>query len=80
MYLQRIPDGADDDGVLFFRDVGEEDFTPTYAFMPKLPGDAKADPAPSITCPVCNRTSYHPEDIRHGYCGHCHAYTTQAQR
>jgi hypothetical protein len=31
---------------------------------------------PSITCPRCNMTSYHPEDIRHGYCGNCHAFTT----
>jgi hypothetical protein len=29
---------------------------------------------PHITCPVCNMTSYHPEDVRQGYCGHC--YTT----
>ena len=31
---------------------------------------------PSITCPVCAATSYHPEDIRQGYCGQCHAFTT----
>jgi ribosomal protein L37E len=30
---------------------------------------------PSITCPRCGRTSYHPEDIRWGYCGSCHSYT-----
>jgi hypothetical protein len=35
MYLQRIPDGADDDGVLFFRDVGEEDFTHVPAAHPR---------------------------------------------
>lgn len=26
---------------------------------------------PSITCPDCGRTSYHPEDVRHRYCGYC---------
>lgn len=31
---------------------------------------------PSITCPRCRRTSWHPEDVRQGYCGACHAYTT----
>jgi hypothetical protein len=31
--------------------------------------------APHITCPVCHRTSYNPNDIREGYCGHCHAFT-----
>lgn len=31
---------------------------------------------PSITCPVCGMTSYHPEDIRQGYCGRCHDYTS----
>ena len=24
------------------------------------------------TCPWCGMTSYHPEDIRHEYCGKCH--------
>lgn len=31
---------------------------------------------PSITCPVCGRTSYHPKDIHHHYCSHCHAFHT----
>lgn len=30
---------------------------------------------PSITCPVCQMTSYNPNDIRQGYCGNCHAWT-----
>jgi hypothetical protein len=29
----------------------------------------------SFTCPRCLMTSYHPEDERHGYCGHCHDFT-----
>lgn len=28
-----------------------------------------------FTCPVCKRTSYHPEDVAEGYCGHCHKFT-----
>jgi ribosomal protein L37E len=31
---------------------------------------------PSITCPRCGATSYHPEDIALGYCGRCHDYTS----
>ena len=31
---------------------------------------------PSITCPVCSMTSYNVNDIREGYCGNCHAWTT----
>jgi hypothetical protein len=31
---------------------------------------------PSITCPECRRTSYNPNDIREGYCGFCHAWTS----
>lgn len=31
---------------------------------------------PSITCPVCGMRSYHPMDIRDGYCGRCHDWTT----
>jgi hypothetical protein len=30
---------------------------------------------PSVTCPLCGMTSYHPEDIRQGYCGNCHDWT-----
>lgn len=29
----------------------------------------------SITCPVCGRTSWHPEDVARGYCGACHRVT-----
>ncbi len=28
----------------------------------------------SITCLICNMTSYHPEDVNHKYCGNCHMY------
>lgn len=31
--------------------------------------------APSFTCPICNRTSYHPMDIQEGYCASCHQWT-----
>lgn len=31
---------------------------------------------PSITCPRCGRTSYNPNDIREGYCGNCHDWTS----
>lgn len=32
---------------------------------------------PSITCPRCQRTSYHPADIVQGFCGFCHDWTTR---
>lgn len=38
-------------------------------------------PAPRVlaeegfTCPRCGRTSYRPEDRRHGWCGACHEQT-----
>jgi hypothetical protein len=38
------------------------------------PGGARAQP--SITCPRCGRTSYHPDDIAAGYCGACHDFTS----
>ena len=31
---------------------------------------------PSITCPECDATSYNPNDVREGYCGNCHQYTS----
>jgi hypothetical protein len=29
----------------------------------------------SYTCPVCWRTSYHPDDEKYSYCGNCHDFT-----
>jgi hypothetical protein len=29
---------------------------------------------PSITCPKCRRTSHHPQDVEHRYCGWCHEF------
>ena len=25
-----------------------------------------------FVCPRCHKTSHHPKDAQHGYCGHCH--------
>lgn len=33
----------------------------------------------SIVCPRCGRASYHPEEVRQGYCGNCHDWTSQPQ-
>jgi hypothetical protein len=30
---------------------------------------------PSFTCPRCGMTSYHPDDVREGFCGNCCAWT-----
>tara|TARA_Y100000310_G_scaffold194428_2_gene194407 strand:+ start:3674 stop:4105 length:432 start_codon:yes stop_codon:yes gene_type:complete len=30
--------------------------------------------SPGIKCLRCNRTSYHPEDVRQRYCGYCHEF------
>ena len=35
---------------------------------------------PSITCPQCGMTSYNPNDIREGYCGNCHDWTSPPKR
>lgn len=34
------------------------------------------DPRPSITCPECERTSWHPKDVEFGYCGYCSWWTS----
>lgn len=31
---------------------------------------------PKITCPRCGRTSWNPNDVREGYCGACHDWTS----
>lgn len=41
---------------------------------------AAGAPLPSITCPKCNATSYHPRDIAEGYCGICHDWTSRPVR
>jgi hypothetical protein len=28
-----------------------------------------------FSCPMCKRTSHHPEDARQGYCGACRTWT-----
>lgn len=33
------------------------------------------DEDPHFDCPRCRMRSYNPDDIEHGYCGNCHAYT-----
>jgi len=31
---------------------------------------------PTITCPRCGMTSANPDDVRQGYCGNCHDWTS----
>lgn len=31
----------------------------------------------SITCPECERTSWHRMDVQEGYCGYCHWWTSR---
>lgn len=33
-----------------------------------------ADDGRAIKCLKCNRTSWHPEDVKQRYCGHCHEF------
>lgn len=33
-----------------------------------------------ITCPRCGMTSSNPNDVREGYCGNCHDWTTPEPR
>lgn len=35
---------------------------------------------PSIRCPRCGRISHHPDDVREGYCGACHDWTSEPRR
>ena len=38
--------------------------------------DGVSLPPASFTCPRCGMTSYNPNDIREGYCGNCHDWTS----
>ena len=44
------------------------------AMSAPYPGWREQQAQPSITCPRCGRTSYHPKDIQTGYCGACHVF------
>lgn len=37
------------------------------------PDPPERDPL-GFRCPVCRRTSYHPRDVQHRYCGFCHEF------
>lgn len=37
------------------------------------------NPHAYITCPRCHMTSYHPNDVREGYCGNCHDWTSDGE-
>jgi hypothetical protein len=42
-----------------------------------LPGDSPLLGAErGIQCPRCGMRSFNPNDIREGYCGKCHDWTT----
>jgi hypothetical protein len=43
------------------------------------PRERPREPVPSITCPVCQRTSYNVNDIRERYCGFCHRFHADMQ-
>ncbi len=32
----------------------------------------------SFVCPECRTQSWHPEDVKQGYCGRCHFWTGDA--
>lgn len=56
------------------------DTLPGYVQLPdaafELHGYRRRGPLiEGFTCPRCEKTSYHPDDVRNGYCGHCHQFT-----
>jgi hypothetical protein len=54
-----------------FREIRAGSAGPRDIVVGPLPS---ATAEPSITCPDCGMTSYHPEDIAHRYCGKCHKF------
>jgi len=44
-------------------------------YLVQLGGRRRGD-QPSITCPRCGMTSYSRDDVREGYCGNCHDWTS----
>ena len=67
--------------------LGEPGFTPDRPEPPFAAGSVTGyrwwaitaldvTPPASVTCPRCGRTSHHPADVAHGYCGACHDWTS----
>lgn len=52
------------------------ELTPRQVAFRALPhgGYRRPEDAPSITCPDCGLTSYHPGDIAERYCANCHRF------
>ena len=44
------------------------------------PGAAAGAVRESFVCPRCGRESWHPHDVREGYCGWCHDWTSNRGR
>jgi hypothetical protein len=38
------------------------------------------DDQPQWTCPHCSKTTHHPQDIEHHYCGFCHHFCDDQYR
>ena len=43
-------------------------------------GGGTGTQAQVITCPRCERTSHSRDDVREGYCGHCHDWTSPGSK
>ena len=42
-----------------------------------MPGDPFykiSEDGKSITCGICGKTSYNPDDVKNRYCSNCHAF------
>ena len=57
---------------------GTAEYRPQHrlCFLIPIIGPMVGAEVDSITCPVCSATSYNPNDVREGYCGRCHDWTT----
>jgi hypothetical protein len=80
MTTLRVTYELDDGVVIEAFEIGDE----SWRVLPEIRRAvamiaATAAPTPSITCPRCGMTSYHPQDIEHGWCGNCNDYTTKRQ-
>lgn len=40
--------------------------------------DEAVEQGRAIRCPDCRFVSFNPSDVRHGFCGNCHAFTTDS--
>ena len=68
-------DQPDANGDMFTREAMEQAFGLIRNREAQQSQVSMSSQQATFTCTVCGRTSHNPNDLRNGFCGHCHDYS-----